>query len=144
MTNHEINSSGGIGNSNDRQHWHPDDGWMGLVPGKTSIDEAKKKLGPSRETEMANGWSYAFQEGCIRITVIEEQPFISKIWVSRDLEDPRYMPRNLEEARSIFGPLSATARGELSEAFFEAPGVRLAVLDATEPESVLWMELYSP
>ncbi len=145
MTNYDSNSSEIVGGVNTRKHWHPDDGWMGLVPGRSSIDDAKKKLGPSRESEMANGWSYDFHEGCIRISVIAgEQPLISKIWVSRDLADPRYMPRNFEEACSVFGPMSATARGELSEVFFEAPGVRLAILSGTDPESVLWMELYRP
>lgn len=144
MTDYNKNVSENIADANDRRHWIPDDGWMGLIPGRSSVEDARKKLGPCSDAEMANGWSYDFQDGAIRVTVIEDQPYISKIWVSRDLQDQRYMPRTLEEARTIFGALAATNRGALSEVFFEAPGVRLAVLCDADPESVLWMELYHP
>ena len=88
---------------NINKEWRPGQGWLGVVPGVTLIRDAINQLGGTCETsEMANGFSFDFRDGLIRVTSIEQQGTISKLWISGDLAVDGTIPGSLLSAREVF------------------------------------------
>lgn len=128
-----------IGNSSIR--WNPEEGWLGVVPGRTSIKDAIDKLGGTCETcEMANGFSFDFHDGLIRVTTIEQQGTISKIWISGKLADKGLVPANLKSATESFAGLSRLKSDSHNADIYEAHGVRLAIASGSDNGSLMWIE----
>ncbi|MBS1957782.1 MAG: hypothetical protein JST89_26590 [Cyanobacteria bacterium SZAS-4] len=138
-----------IGNSSSEKstsavQWQPEDGWLGIMPGKTSIKDAINRLGGTCETsEMANGFSFDFQDGLIRVTTIEHQGTISKIWISGKLAETNLkglIPANLKSATESFAGLSRMKSDSHNADIYEAPGVRLAIASGNDNGSLMWIE----
>lgn len=125
--------------------WRPDDGWNGLIPGRSTLPQAIQLLGqPTNRSTLANAESFEFLAGSVRVCIMDDQPFISKIWVSRDINDSRLVPNTIEEARRTYGALKATRRDQLVGVIFERPGLRIACNPSSSPERIEWIEVYRP
>jgi hypothetical protein len=125
--------------------WKPEDGWLGLVPDLSTLDDAIDVFGPvTEQSELENARDFAFRDGLIRVTVLNDQHSIAKIWLSGELKDPALIPANLNDARRYFGQLKPTRMARFAGVIFESAGVRLACSPAGDPKSIEWMEIYRP
>jgi len=126
------------------KEWRPDDGWLGIVPGVTTVKEAVDKLGGIGEaSEMSNGISFDFRSGLIRVTCIEQKSSISKIWISGQLAEEGSIPRSLKCAQSLFPGLHMVGHDASNAAIYEAAGVRLATPTNTDDADILWIEFFA-
>ncbi|HEY9785587.1 MAG TPA: hypothetical protein V6D17_09320 [Candidatus Obscuribacterales bacterium] len=132
-----------LANESDDAGWKPEDGWSGIMPGRSTVEQVFAVLGqPDEHSEMANGDCFDFKGGLIRITILSGQSAISKIWLSGDLSDGNLIPATLEEAVCCFGKLNATKRDAMHAQIFERPGVRVACNPSEPRLSIRWLELY--
>ena len=124
--------------------WKPTDGWQGLIPGISSLDDAKKLLGPaSNKSELSNGIIYDFQAGFIRITILEGEEKIARIWISAAASQPFTVPDCIDSAIKQFGKLIVRSVKHQSGVFTERPGMRICCDPMTESLKIKWMELFS-
>jgi len=122
--------------------WQRGDGWCGVVPGKTSIKDAINRLGGSCEmSEMANGFSFDFKQGLIRVTTIEQQGVVSKIWISGELAREASIPATISEAKSAFSNL-LRVRHYVGTEIYECDGLRLAAAAGNENGIIAWIEFF--
>ncbi len=125
--------------------WSWETGWNGLVPGRSVLKDVLDRLGdPEGESEMANGRCFDFFNGTCRITFLNGNPVVSKIWVSIRLSRFDLIPFNIDQAVERFGELKATRVDREHGVIFEKPGLRIASDPQTEPEAVNWIELFCP
>ncbi len=121
--------------------WRPGQGWLGVVPGITSIRDAINGLGGTCETaEMANGFSFDFKDGLIRVTAIEQHGTISKLWISGQLGRQGVIPSSLKAAQEIFPSLRLIGHDPFNADVYETPGVRLAAASGRDDGDVVWIE----
>lgn len=140
----QISDSASFESPLNQSGWRPDDGWYGIIPGRSTLAQAIQLLGqPTKKASLANAESFEFLAGIVRVSILDDQPYISKIWISRDINDPRLVPTTIEEARRLFGTLKATRRDQLVGIIFERPGMRIAC-NPSSPERIEWMEVYRP
>jgi|GEM_PF-4357428 hypothetical protein len=126
-----------------QKEWSPEQGWLGVVPGVTTIKEAVNKLGGVCETaEMANGFSFDFRDGLIRMTSIEQQGTISKLWISGELAEQGIIPGSLKYAKSMFSNLRLVRHDSSNAEIYESDGIRLAAVTGNDDASVIWMEFF--
>lgn len=124
------------------QEWRPGQGWLGVVPGITSIKDAVNKLGGICETaEMANGFSFDFKDGLIRVTSLEQQGTISKLWISGKLAGQNTIPGTLAGARNIFPGLRHAGNDATNAAIYECSSLRLAATPG-EDGQIIWIEFF--
>lgn len=125
--------------------WQCFDGWQGLVPGKSSIENCKSLLGEiTGISELANGITYDFQEGKIRVTVRDGESVICKIWIDRAAPFPFQPPCTIDEAMFAFGKLVTTGVNRQEGCILERPGMRLCCNAMDETNPINWMEIYCP
>lgn len=125
------------------KEWRPEQGWLGVVPGVTTIKDAIDKLGGICETsEMANGFSFDFRDGLIRVTTIEQQGKISKLWISGELADQGIIPGSLQYARSLFANLRHVRNDSSNAQIFESECIRLAALSGQDDANIIWIEFF--
>lgn len=133
------------GQTSGKKEWKKGDAWNGLTPGVSTRVDVAAVLGAADEvSEMANGECFDYRSGKVRVTFIEGNESIAKIWLSADLNNSDLIPVSLGDAISRFGALKATKLDALSAQIYERPGVRLATVPGTTPERVIWVELYQP
>ena len=121
--------------------WRPGQGWLGVIPGKTSIKDAINGLGGTCETaEMANGFSFDFMDGLIRVTAIEQQATISKLWISGRLASAGIIPGSLKSAQNVFSNLLRVGRDPFNADIYESEGVRLAAASGSDDGDLVWIE----
>lgn len=122
--------------------WQREDGWLGVVPGRTPIKEAIEKLGGMCEvSEMANGFSFDFKEGLVRVTTIEQNGIVSKLWISGDPSHELVIPQTLKEAEIGFQNLH-WVRHDVGVEIFESDGVRLAAAAGSDNGRIAWLEFF--
>ena len=122
--------------------WQRGDGWLGVVPGRTPIKEAIKKLGGICEvSEMANGFSFDFREGLVRVTTIDQNGTVSKLWISGDLAHDLVIPETLKEAEAGFQNLR-WVRHDVGVEIFECDGIRLAAAAGSDNGRIAWLEFF--
>lgn len=122
--------------------WQRGDGWLGVVPGRTPIKEAIKKLGDACEvSEMANGFSFDFRQGLIRVTTIEQEGTVSKLWISGALAQELVIPQTLKEAELGFQNLR-WVRVDVGTEIFESEGIRLAAAAGSDNGKIAWIEFF--
>ncbi len=125
--------------------WVPEKGWNGLIPAVSTLSEAMERLGAWQgSSQLLNGVVYDFCEGTVRITVLEEEATIAKIWVSSSFQGGALIPQTIEAARELFGTLKATKLDVLQGEIFERPGLRITCDPAPPPEKVRSLEFYRP
>lgn len=125
------------------KEWRPEHGWLGVVPGVTTIKDAINKLGGICETaEMANGFSFDFRDGLIRVTSIEQQGTISKLWISGQLADLGIIPGTLKFAQSMFPNLNYVRHDSSNAEIYESEGIRLAAATGSDNANVIWIEFF--
>ena len=123
------------------KEWRPGQGWLGVVPGVTSIRDAINGLGGTCETaEMANGFSFDFKDGLIRVTTIEQHGTISKLWISGKLAQQGIIPGSLKSAQNIFANLRMIGHDPSNSDIYETRGVRLAAASGVDNGDVVWIE----
>ncbi len=123
------------------KEWQPGQGWLGVVPGVTLIKDAIDSLGGTCETaEMANGFSFDFKDGLIRVTAIEQKGTISKLWISGKLAEQGIIPGTLTAAQKVFSSLRRTGNDASNLDIYETQGVRLASSSGTDNGCLLWIE----
>jgi hypothetical protein len=123
--------------------WKATDGWQGLIPGISSLDEAVKLLGPSsNRSELSNGIIYDFQTGFIRITILEGEEKIARIWVSAAASQPFTVPDCADTAAKQFGNLIVRSVNHQSGVIMERPGMRICCDPMTENLRIKWMEIF--
>ena len=127
---------------NINQEWQPGQGWLGVVPGVTLIRDAINKLGGTCETsEMANGYSFDFEDGLIRVTSIEQQGTISKLWISGELAGHGTIPGSLSSAREVFPELRHVGSDATNAEIYACSSVRLAATPGPDGK-VIWIEFF--
>lgn len=127
--------------SSQTKRWQHKDGWLGVKPGVTKIKDAIEALGGICETaEMANGFSFDFREGLVRITCIEQQLTISKLWISGILAAEGLIPVSLKEAQEIFAGLKRVGSDPSNTDIYEAVGVRIGIASGSENGNLAWIE----
>jgi hypothetical protein len=125
------------------KEWRPEQGWLGVVPGQTSIKDAIDRLGGICETaEMANGFSFDFRDGLIRVTSPQQQGTISKLWISGVLAEQGIIPGSLKYAKSMFPNLHFVRHDSTNAEIYESPGIRLAASTGNEDADVMWIEFF--
>ncbi len=123
------------------KEWRPGQGWLGVVPGVTSIRDAINSLGGTCETaEMANGFSFDFKDGLIRVTTIELNGTISKLWISGQLSVQGVIPRSLKAAQEFFPNLRMIGHDPFNCDVYETRGVRLAAASGSDDGELVWIE----
>ncbi len=122
-------------------NWRPGLGWLGVIPGVTSIRDAINGLGGTCETaEMANGFSFDFKDGLIRVTAIEQHGTISKLWISGRLANQGIIPGSLKAAQDVFPNLRMTGHDPSNSEIYETRGVRLAAASGSDDGDIVWIE----
>lgn len=125
--------------------WKFNDGWQGLIPSVSSIDDAIKILGEvCGESELANGITYDFKEGKVRVTVRNGNDKIARIWIDARASQLFLVPPNICELTKAFGKFVATGVSRNEGAFFERPGMRACCNAMDENSSLLWLEIFAP
>lgn len=138
MIANDSNNSSLISNQ-----WRPGQGWLGVVPGLTTIKDAINELGGICETaEMANGFSFDFKDGLIRVTAIEQQGKISKLWISGKLAEQGVIPHSLKTAQRVFPNLLRKGQDPTNADIYEGPGLRLATASGSDDGDVIWIEFF--
>ncbi len=121
--------------------WRPGHGWLGVIPGVTSIRDAIDGLGGTCETaEMANGFSFDFKDGLIRVTAIEQHGTISKLWISGRLAKQGVIPSSLKAAQEVFPNLRMIGHDASNAEIYESRGVRLAAASGSNDGDIVWIE----
>ena len=118
--------------------------WNGLIPGVSTIHDAVKLLGqPSSTGDFVNGKSYDFVEGYVRITILRSQEVISKIRLSRPSgNQPTIVPSDLLELTSVYGEINVIGVKPGEGLQLEAPGIRALADPSSQPEKVIWLEIF--
>lgn len=125
--------------------WNWQDGWGGLVPSCSRLADAKSLLGEaSGVSELANGLTYDFLSGKVRVTILDDSEYIVRIWIDCLAAPPFQLPANAEEASKILGKLITTGVSRLDGAILERPGMRICCNAMDENNPILWMEIYKP
>lgn len=120
--------------------WTAEKGWKGLVVGKSSLTQARTKLGKLYNTEMVAGTKcYNFKDAKVNIFVDEKTKVISKIWVSGDLKDPA-VPKTIKEAMKMFGELGNKGPSGSGGNMYEKPGLAMLSSPGGPPDGIAWME----
>ena len=122
-------------------NWQPGHGWLGVIPGVTSIRDAINELGGTCETaQMANGFSFDFKDGLIRVTAIEQHGTISKLWISGRLANQGVIPASLKAAQDVFPNLRMIGHDPSNSEIYETSGVRLAASSGSDDGDIVWIE----
>lgn len=125
--------------------WSWTDGICGLVPSRSNVKDAEQLWGcATGVSELANGFTYSFLNGAVRVTVLHDHSTISKIVLRNQPETVEFMPPNIMAAISRFGSLSATRVDRFDGVTFERPGMRVICDPARDPEEVLSIEVFRP
>ncbi|MBX9690729.1 MAG: hypothetical protein K2X27_28700 [Candidatus Obscuribacterales bacterium] len=123
--------------------WVLSDGWNGLFPGESSIEEAKLMLGEiSGISELANGITYDFKDGKVRVSFLDGNPYISKIWIDSSAEAPFDPPETIDDALRTYGKMVATAVNRYEGVIFERPNMRICCDAMSDSNPLRWMEIY--
>ena len=125
--------------------WQPADGWLGLMPGLSRLEEVIEKFGPvDQNGRFVNGTWYEFAAGKIQVTVLDpgNQGVISKIRIISGCAVEGAIPDNLAEAHEIFGRLERAGIEELCTVIYERPGMRLGCELSGDQPKVKWIEYY--
>lgn len=125
--------------------WRWQDGWCGLVPGEHELSDALAILGKiSGESELANGKTYDFLEGKVRVSILDGAEEIAKIFIDKLSPEPFNIPPTINEAMELYGKLITTGVSRLEGAILERPGMRICCDAMQEHNPILWMEIYCP
>jgi hypothetical protein len=125
--------------------WQPTQGWLGIVPGVSTLQQAIAKFGlPETNHRLANGTCYLFANKKIEATVLDsdKQSNISLLRILSDCPYQDSIPETIAKARTIFGPLRQTNVGESSMVTFERPGVRIGCELYGNPPKIKCLEFY--
>jgi len=120
-------------------------GWLGIVPGKSLLQEIIDKFGqPDESWRMSNATSYLFASKTIEVSVLDsaKQPIVCRMRILTGYNRENAIPKSLEEAEKTFGSLQQTEITESSIALFERPGVRVACELFGDPPKIKWIEFY--
>ncbi len=133
-----------IGDSSvDGSGWKWQDGWQGLIPSISTIEDAINILGSvTGKSELANGVTYDFLNGYVRITVRTDSLAIAKIWIDKSAGEPYTSPQTVEEAVALFGKLVTTGVNRQEGAILERPGMRICADCMNESNPIRWLEVY--
>ena len=125
--------------------WKFTDGWQGLIPSVSSMHDARMILGEiCGESELANGVTYDFDEGKIRVTVRNGNDKIARIWIDSRAPQLFLLPANISELSTAFGKFTATGVSRNEGAIFERPGMRACCNAMDEDSSLIWLEIFAP
>lgn len=131
--------------SMERFGWRWTDGLCGLIPSVSTLDDAIAKFGTITNTsELANGVTYDFLNGGLRVTVLTGATTIRTIVLQYRPETNEMLPPDMAAAMAKFGKLSATRLDRFEGVVFERPGMRIICDPALIPERVLRVEVFSP
>ena len=129
-------------NQSNASAWTAAKGWNGLVVGKSTLKQAKSKLGKLYNTEMVAGSKcYNFKDAKVNIFIDEKTKIITKIWVSGDLKDPS-VPKTIKEAMKMYGELGNKGPSGSGGFFYEKPGLSMLSSTKGPPDGVAWMEFF--
>lgn len=129
----------------ERSGWRWTDGLCGLIPGVSTLADAMARFGTiSNTSELANGTTYDFLNGALRVTILEGAATIRTIVLQQKPETSHVVPPDIVSAMSQFGKLSATRLDRFEGVVFERPGMRIICDPALSPERVLRIEIFSP
>lgn len=125
--------------------WRWNEGLNGLVPSRSTIEDAKRLFGEvSGSSELANGMTYDFLNGGIRATVLDNATAIRTIVFLQKPETQAFMPPNIASAMLRFGKLCATKLDRFEGVTYERPGMRIICDPSLSPERVMRIEIFAP
>lgn len=125
--------------------WTWQDGVCDLIPSISTLADVSRKWGkPSSISEQANGFTYDYLNGAVRITVFTDQSVVEKIVINRRGETTNICPPDIVAATRLYGIFQATRVDRLDGVVFERPGMRLICDAGAEPANVLRMEVFRP
>ncbi len=125
--------------------WVWSDGWHGLVPSRSKLEDATKVLGQfSERSELSNGVTYDFLGGSVRVTIKDDDPSVFKIWIDRSAQHPFRPPETINDAMAKYGKLKVLSVDRREGALYERPGMRICCKASTPEGSLLWQEIYKP
>ncbi|MBX9721645.1 MAG: hypothetical protein K2X81_09640, partial [Candidatus Obscuribacterales bacterium] len=86
--------------------WVWSDGWHGLLPSCSKLEDATKLLGQYSEcSELSNGVTYDFLGGSVRVTIKDDDPSVFKIWIDQSAPHPFCPPKTINDAMAKYGKL---------------------------------------
>lgn len=129
----------------EKSGWKFGDGWHGLVPSLSSLEDAKSVLGSvTGVSELANGVTYDFLEGKVRLTFRHEAEQVVRIWIDVRAPQPFAPPQNIGELTHAFGKFATTGVSRNEGAIYERPGMRACCNAMDEHNSLCWLEIFAP
>ncbi len=125
--------------------WRWQDGICELIPSRSSLTDAEHLFGtPCAVSELANGYTYDFLNGAVRVTLLNGSREIWKIVVNKRPETESFIAPDVVSAMSRYGKLSATRLDRAEGVIFERPGMRVICDPGNSPEAVLRIEVFRP
>ncbi|MCC6979939.1 MAG: hypothetical protein IT343_16595 [Candidatus Melainabacteria bacterium] len=135
-----VLSASAFGAEKAQSNWNAAKGWNGLVVGKSTLNQARTRLGKLFNTEMVAGTKcYNFKKAKVNVFVDEKTKVITKIWVSGDLKDPA-VPKTVNEAMKMFGELGNKGPDGSGGNIYEKPGLSLLSDPKETQGGIAWME----
>lgn len=140
----QIQGSDNLSKSSQSSNWHPKDGWNGLVPGSSKVDDAIAKFGqPEGEVEFANGKWFEFVNKSVQVVILNRDPeTIAKIRLLAEFPDKNLVPENINGIERIYGAVKKIDLDELSTITYARPGLRVACYFFQKPHPVEWLEFF--
>ena len=125
--------------------WQWFHGWQGIIPSQSTLEDCKILLGEVTETsELANGMTYDFLHGQVRITILDGSSHVFKAWIDRQAAFPFTPPPTIDDASEYFGRLITTGVNRYEGCLLERPGMRICCNAMDETNPILWMEIWKP
>lgn len=125
--------------------WHWQEGWQGLVPSQSNLDHAIAALGaPCYIGELANGASYDFCGGSVRIVILDGESTINYLSIRPEFLPLQMVPHFLEEALALYGKFVVTRVERLEGAVYERPGMRIHADAACDRPRIRHLEIFLP
>ncbi len=129
----------------ERSGWQWQDGICELIPSRSSLADAEDRFGPPcAVSELANGYTYDFLNGAVRVTLLNGSSEIWKIIVNKRPETESFIAPDVVSAMTRYGKLSATRLDRAEGVTFERPGMRVICDPGNSPEEVLRIEVFRP
>lgn len=86
-------------------HWQPENGWNGLVVGKSTLDDAQRKFGtPEKSYDGLGETQYIFQAP-VRLWIANSTKVINAIEVYVCDQFVEQTPLTVRDAQTMYGPL---------------------------------------
>lgn len=124
--------------------WRLQDGWQGLVPGRSGLPDVVKVLGePMSKNAGEFATTYLFDQGKLEIEIPNDQTALRSVKISRDCKKLQGFPEGLSDAQKEFGKLVRTqvlphGGGDV----YERPGMAVSVRPNSPNKELIWLLIH--